>query len=74
MGVVRFAESLGFKFSGMRFGVQSEAKRAPDAPVYKVGDFFIDYGPIPTDEIAKPIPEIDALLARSRLVSEKRGL
>lgn len=41
---------------------------------HHVGDYIADYSELSPEDIAKPIPEMDALLARSKVVSVKRGL
>lgn len=42
--------------------------------VHRVGEYVADYSELTEDEIAAPVPEMDGLLARSKVVSVKRGL
>lgn len=38
-----------------------------------VGEYEADYGPVPRNELSAADPEIEAVLARSTVVSAKRG-
>ena len=49
-------------------------RRQQETKPYMVGEFEADYGPIPSDEIQKSDPEVEALFARSKIVSAKPGL
>jgi hypothetical protein len=53
---------------------RSTSAKHPVEEVHKVGEYYADYSEVSFEELAKPIPEMDDLLQRSRLVSVKRGL
>jgi hypothetical protein len=38
-----------------------------------VGEFCVDYGPIPQADLERSNPEMEALLQRSHVISAKRG-
>lgn len=55
--------------------VSAPSPRASQSePVHRVGKYVADYSELSPEEIAAPIPEMDALLARSKVISVKRGL
>lgn len=40
----------------------------------RVGEYVADYSALSAEEIATPIKDVDDLLARSKVISVKRGL
>lgn len=72
MGFARMVESLGNWLSDGKPRPVSSTNASEDGGLDKVGDFDADYDPVSLEEIAEPTPEMDALIARSTVVSAKR--
>lgn len=72
----RIAESLGWsaKSESARSSVRETVKREEKPVRHMVGKYYADYSALSDEQLNESDPEMDALLRRSRVVSEKRGL
>lgn len=73
-----FTESIGLSFKGFSSSARDNSAHAkltkPADEVHKIGKYVIDYSEMTQDQLAETDTEMDALLAKSRVVSAKRGL
>ncbi|TGP27365.1 hypothetical protein EN875_034050 [Mesorhizobium sp. M2D.F.Ca.ET.232.01.1.1] len=47
---------------------------AQNEEMHKIGDYYADYSELTDEQLAKTDPDMEAFIARSRVVSVKRGL